>query len=179
MLTKSFTHMSCKSFRLLKTIFSSSKTMPAYPKYGKELFASWSYHTPMTGLSGPDPSPIGHPWDILGRRIHDRIPSRLPHFPNLNTSWLNNGNVFQEGVGYNPWLLLSMRKSLIECIHKGGVIQDMTYNIYRIILITCSCLYLFSTKPVNWGGLLFISMSIYLVHIQFAHYQLLHFIVLS
>ena len=29
------------------------------------------------------------------------------------------------------------------------------------MIITCSCLYLFSTKPVNWGGLLFISMSIF------------------
>ena len=24
------------------------------------------------------------------------------------------------GVGYNPWLVLSMRKRLIQCIHKGG-----------------------------------------------------------
>ena len=117
---KSFTHMSCKFIRLLETIFSSSKTMPAYLQYGKELFASWSCHTPLNGLLGPDPSPICHPLDILGWRIHDSIPFQLPHFPNLNSNWLNIDNVFHEGWGYNPRLLLSMRKSLIECIHKGG-----------------------------------------------------------
>ena len=117
---KSLTHMSYKFLRLLETFFSSSKTMPAYLQYAKELFASWSFHTPLTGFLGPDPSPIGHPWDILGRRIHGHIPSQLPHFPNFNTSWLNNGKVFHEGWGINPKLLLSMRKSLIECIHKGG-----------------------------------------------------------
>ena len=37
---KSFTHMSYKSIRLLETILSSSKTIPAYLQYGKELFAS-------------------------------------------------------------------------------------------------------------------------------------------
>ena len=82
--------------RLLETIFSSSKTMPAYLQYGKELFASWSCHTLLTGLLGPDPSLIGHPWDILCRRIHDRIPSQLSCFQNLNTSWLINGHVFHE-----------------------------------------------------------------------------------
>ena len=25
-----------------------------------------------------------------------------------------------QGVGYNSWLILSMRKNLTECIHKGG-----------------------------------------------------------
>ena len=117
---KSFTHMSCKSIRLLESIFSFSKTIPAYLQYGKELFASWSCHTPLTGILGPDPSPIGHPWDILVLRVHDRIHPQLPHFPNLKTSWLNNGNVFHKGVGYNPRLLLSMHKRLIECIYKGG-----------------------------------------------------------
>ena len=48
-------------------------------------------------------------------------------------------------------LLLSMRKRLIECINKGGshslaVKQDMTYNIYKFVIIIYSCLYLFSTK---------------------------------
>ena len=113
---KSFTHMSCKFISLLETIVSFSKTVPVYLQYGKELFACWSCHTHLTGLPGPDQSP----WDILGRRIHDRIPSQLPYFPISNTSWLNNGNVFHPGVGYNPWLLLSMCKSLIECIHKGN-----------------------------------------------------------
>ena len=117
---KSNTHMSCKFIRLLETIFSFSKTIPTYLQYGKDLFANWSCHTHLTGLRVPDPFLTGHPWDILGRWIHDRIPSQLPYFPNSNTSWLNNGNVFHEWVGYNPRLLLSMRKSLIECIHKGG-----------------------------------------------------------
>ena len=117
---KSFTHMSCKFIRLLETIFSSSKTMPAYLQYGKELFASWSSHTPLIGLLGPDPSPIGHPLDILGWRIHDSIPFQLPHFPNLNSNWLKFTMYSTRGWGYNPKLLLSMRKSLIKCIHKGG-----------------------------------------------------------
>ena len=117
---KSFTHMSCKFIRWLETGFSFSKTIPAYLQYGKELFAGWSCHTHLSGLPGPDPSPIGHPLDILGRRIRDRTPSQMPHFPNSNTSWLSYGNVFHEGVGYNPRLLLSILKSLIECIHEGG-----------------------------------------------------------
>ena len=36
------------------------------------------------------------------RRIHDHIPSQLPYFPNLNTTWLNNGNVFHDGVEVQP-----------------------------------------------------------------------------
>ena len=111
---KSFTHMSCKSIRLLEIIFSFSKTMSAYLQHGKELFASWSCHTPLTDVPGPDPSPIDHPCDILGQRVHDHIPFQLPHLLNLNTSWLNNCNVFHKGVGYNPRLLLSMHKRLIE-----------------------------------------------------------------
>ena len=116
---KASKHMSCTFIRLLETIFSSSKTMPAYLQYGKELFANLSCHTPLTDLPGPNPFLLGHPLDILVRRDHAHIPSRLPHFPNINSSWLNNGNVFHEGVGYNPWLLLSIRKSFIECIHEG------------------------------------------------------------
>ena len=75
--------------------------MQAYLQYGKELFASWSYHTPLTDLLGPNQSSIGRPWDILGLRVHDCIPSKLPHFPNLNTYWLYNGHAFYKGVGYN------------------------------------------------------------------------------
>ena len=37
---------------------------PPYLQYYKELFASWSCHTPLTGLLDPDPSLIDHPWDI-------------------------------------------------------------------------------------------------------------------
>ena len=68
--------------------------MPVYLHYGKVLFASWSCHTPLTGLPDTNPSPIGHPWDIQGLRMHGRIPFYLPH---LNTSWLNNGSKFHEG----------------------------------------------------------------------------------
>ena len=171
MWVNSFTHMSCQSIRLLETIFSSSKTMSAYLQYGKELFAfpGHAIHTPLTGLLSPNPSRIDHPSDILGGRVHDCFPSHLPHFPNWNTSWLNNDNAFQKG-GNNPRLLFSMRKRPIECIHKGGghtrcylqYIYIYIY-IYIFVIITCECLYLFSTGSVNWGGLLFISMSIYIV----------------
>ena len=51
---------------------------------------------PLTGLPSPDPSPIDHSWDNLGWWKHDRIPSQLPHFPNWNTSWLNNDNAFHK-----------------------------------------------------------------------------------
>ena len=119
---------------MLETIFSSSKTMPAYLQYGKELFASWSCHTPLIGLPGSDPSPIGHQLDILGWRIHDSIPFQLPHFPNLNSNWLKlTMYSTTRGWGYNHKLLLRMRKSLIECIHKGGshTRYDLQYIIYN------------------------------------------------
>ena len=88
--------------------------------------------SPLTGLPGPDTSLIGHPWDILGQRVHERIPSQLPHFPYLNTSWLKNGNAFHEGWGYNPRLLLSMSTSLIECFNKDG--GHTRYNLQYIHL---------------------------------------------
>ena len=140
---ESFTHMSCKCLRLIETIFCSSEIAPVYLQYGKELLASWSRHTLLTGLPGPDPSPIGHPWYILGLRIHDCIPLQLPHFPNLNTSWLNNGNVFHERVGYNPRLLISKCKNLIECIYKRWRSYMIWPTMYKLIIIGCSyvCIY--------------------------------------
>ena len=33
-------------------------------------------------------------------------------------------------------------------------------QLYKFIIISCSCLYFISTKSVNWDGPLFISMSI-------------------
>ena len=60
---KSFIHMSCKSIRLLETIFSFSKTIPAYLQYGKELFASWSCHTPWLAFQAgsiSDRPPLGY-----------------------------------------------------------------------------------------------------------------------
>ena len=127
---KSFGQMSCKFNRLFETSYSFSKTIPLYLQYGKELFAGWSCHTHLTGLWSDQP-PLGYSRPA----VHDCIPSQLPHFLNSNTSWLNNGNVFHEGVGYNHRLLLSMRKSLIECIHKGG--GHTRYAIYKIYCISC------------------------------------------
>ena len=74
----------------------------------------------------PDPSPIDHPWDIVGRRVYDRIPSKLPHFPNWNTSWLNKGNAFHKrrvGLVVQPHASFkpAQKPHRIECIHKGGV----------------------------------------------------------
>ena len=86
---------------------------------------------PLTGLSVPDPTSIDHPRDTLGQRMHDRIPYQLPLFPFLKTSWVNSGDAFHEagggGMGYNPMLLLSMRKSLVECIHKGGLFVSFDF----------------------------------------------------
>ena len=48
--------MSSQSIKLLETVFSSSMTMPPYLQYGKELFASWLWHTPLTDLPDPDQS---------------------------------------------------------------------------------------------------------------------------
>ena len=127
---KAFIHVSRQSIRLLETVFSSSKTMPACLQYGKELFESWSCHTPLTGLPGSEQSPIDHPLYNLGWWVHDRIPSQPPHFPNRKTSWLNGGNAFHKAwVGYNPRLLLSRRKRLIKYIHKGGghINPDLKY----------------------------------------------------
>ena len=87
---------------------------------------------PLTGRQGPDPSLIDHPWDSLGWWVHDRTVSQAPRFPNSKTSWLNDGNAFHSGwVGYNPRLLLSMRKRLTECIHIKG-----DYTRYALQYIT-------------------------------------------
>ena len=71
--------------------------MSAYVQYDKELFESWSCHTLLTGLQGPDPSPIDHPWDKLIWWVYDRIFSQPPRFPNSKTSWLNDGIAFHKG----------------------------------------------------------------------------------
>ena len=65
MWVNSFTHMSCQSVGLLETIFPSSKKIPPYLQYVKELFACWSCHTPLTGLLDTDPSPIDTPLEYL------------------------------------------------------------------------------------------------------------------
>ena len=80
-------------------------------------------------LLGPDPSPIDHPWDVLGCWVHDLTASQLPYFSNWNTSWFNNDNAFRKGVGYSRRLLLSMRKRPTVGIHKGGshIRYDLQY----------------------------------------------------
>ena len=86
---------------------------------------------PFDWPSGSQAISVRPTWNILGRRIHDRIPSELPHFP--NASWLNNGNVFHEWLGYNHRLLISMHKSPKECIHKGGGHTRYDLQYYTII----------------------------------------------
>ena len=52
-----------------------------YLQYGKELFASWLWQTPLTGH--PDQSPINHFLDIRDWCIHDLYPfpaATLPEF---------------------------------------------------------------------------------------------------
>ena len=71
-----------------------------------------SCHTPLAGLPDPDPYLIDHPWDIRDRRV-------LSHYPNLNTSWLYNGNTFHRVQMYTK-ALLSTHKRAIEYINKGG-----------------------------------------------------------
>ena len=111
-----------KSFRIYRTVgnhYSSSKSMRPYLQYGKELFASWSCHTILTGLWDLDPSPIDHPWDILDQRVYDGIPSQLPQFPNLNRSWLSNDNAFHKGWGKPPGFFKAFAKAH-RMLYKGG-----------------------------------------------------------
>ena len=103
------------------------------PTIWQGLFASWSCHTPLTGVPGPDPSPIGHPLDILGQRVHDHTPFQLPHFPKLNTTWLRTMAMYStRGWGRNPRLLLNMLKRLIDYINKVG--GNTRYDIQYINL---------------------------------------------
>ena len=150
---KSFTHMSCQS---IETVFSSSKTRPAYLQLRQGTACKLLISYPLDWPSRPRSISDWPPFYILDRRVHDGIFSKLPHFPNLNTSWLEKDYVFHKGWVTTP----SMRKRLIECIHKccGNTRYDLPYS---YVIITCSCLYLFSTKPVNWRGLLSIIMSIH------------------
>ena len=54
-------------------------------------------------------------------------------------------------------LLLSLRNTFTECINKGGGHTRYWLTIYFVIII-CPCLYLFSTKLMKWGGLLFLTL---------------------
>ena len=54
----------------------------------------------LTSLPDPTPSLIDHPWDNLDWWVHDRIPSQPPHFPDWNTSLLNNKQYIPQGVGW-------------------------------------------------------------------------------
>ena len=111
---KDFTHMSCQRIRTFETIFSSSKTMPAYLQYGKEHVCKLAMSNPLTSLPGLRSTTPGIIWP--GGYIIVFLP-KAAKFPDWNTI----DNAFHKGWGwYNQRLLLSMRKRLIECIHKGG-----------------------------------------------------------
>ena len=129
---KSFTHMSCQSFRLFQQFSLPERRCQHTRNMARYSLQAGHVIPPLTGLPGPHPSPMGHPWDILGWWVHVCIPSQLSHFQNLNTSWLNNDNVFHMVVGYKPRLLLSILKMLIECINKGG--GHTRYNLRYINL---------------------------------------------
>ena len=58
-------------------------------------------------------------------------------------------------ASYSLTILLSLRKMLKNALIKLAAIQVMTYDYVHVHTFN-----LFSTKPVNWDGLLFISMSI-------------------
>ena len=79
-------------------------------------------------------------------------------FPKFEHKIIEQCQCIPRGVGYNLRIILSMRKSLTECIHKGG--GQTKYDLQYIIQ-ACSCLKLFSIKPENWVAFFFISMSIF------------------
>ena len=117
-----FTNMCCRSIRLLETIFSSSMTMPPYLQHGKELFASWSSHTPLSGLPDPNQYPIDHLWDIWDQRVHDLYPFPASTLPESEHQLVEQWQCIPQGGVYTciPRLLLSMRKRLLKCINKVG-----------------------------------------------------------
>ena len=122
------TQMSCKFIRLLETFLSSSKIIPAYLQYDKELFASWPCHTPRS-QSISDWLPLGF------SRLADTWLSPNPSvtFPLFEHKIIELCQCIPRGVRYNPRLILSKRKSLTECIHKGGGhtkydLQNIIYN---------------------------------------------------
>ena len=115
---KSFSNMSCQSTRLLETILFQDtcniwqgticKLVMSYPILAFKILILFHLTTPGIFETG---------------MYMTCILFQLPHHPNWDASWLNNGNTFhREGGGYKciPRLLLSMRKRLIECINKGG-----------------------------------------------------------
>ena len=54
----------------------------------------------------------------------------MPHFQNLNTCWLNNGNVFHERWGTTKASFKHRKKAKASLnALKVAVIQNMTYNI--------------------------------------------------
>ena len=132
---KAFMHMSCQSIRMFETIFSSSKTMPAYLQFCKELFASWPRHTlwPASQVSIHIWSTT--PWIIwTGGYMIVSLPSR--HISQIGTLASGTiGNAFYKGWGgYNPRLLFSMRQMLKEYIFKSG--SHTRYELQYINLLS-------------------------------------------
>ena len=83
-------------------------------QYGKELDASWSWHTPLTGI--PNPSPMDNLWDIRDRLVHDFYPfpaaTLLESERQLVEQWQRIPQGVGEGYMYKciHRLLLSMEK---------------------------------------------------------------------
>ena len=107
----------------------------------------WSCHTPLTGLPGY----------LRPAGTYDLYPFPAATLPKLECQLVEQRQRIPQGGGgckCIPRLLLSMRKRLIECINKSHTRYDLQY---KFVIITCSGLYLFSAKPVNWGGLLLLA----------------------
>ena len=104
--------------------------MPTYLKYGKELFASWSSHTPLTGLPEPNQYPIDHLWDIQDQRVHYLYIFPAATLPESEHQLVEQWQRTPQGCVYTciP-RLLRMRKRLMECINKEGGQTRLTYNI--------------------------------------------------
>ena len=156
---KSFTHMSCQCIGLLELIFSSSKTMPLYLQYGRELFASWPWHTPLTGLPDPNPSPINHPWNIRDHHVQDLYPSPAATLPELDHKLVSQWQCIpQEGGGVQMYTQAFSKHA--QKGHRVGSQWWRSYKIrltiYKFVIITGSCLDLFSTKQAFKRALLFL-----------------------
>ena len=87
---KTFTHMPCQSIRLLEKKISSSKTMPRTCNMARNCIPPWL--TFCISIHFQSTSPLI--FETGGYMTC--IPSKQPHYPNGNTSWLNNGSVIHK-----------------------------------------------------------------------------------
>ena len=127
---KSLARMSCRSIKLLETLISSIKTMP------DPIPAIWQLTVCKPVMFTPDPLiyPQSNTSVIFWASAYvTSIPSQLPHYPNLNAGWLNNGKALHREIH-----VLSMCNRLTE----GG--GHTRYWLTKNVTITCSCPYLFA-----------------------------------